>query len=125
MTSRQTKEIAIAGMINENLRENVRKFPGLGDLPVLGMLFRSQEYVKDQTELVIFVTPRLARPVDPEDVRLPTDDFVEPSELEFYLLGRISHRRSSDEEGERAAAAPLNVARQGGTEGRFGHDLAQ
>jgi pilus assembly protein CpaC len=54
--------IAIAGLINERLREGVSKFPGLGDVPVLGTLFTSQDYQKNQTELVIFVTPRLARP---------------------------------------------------------------
>jgi len=108
--------IAIAGMINENLRENVDKFPWLGDVPVLGMLFRSQEFVKGQTELVIFVTPRLARPIEPEMVRLPTDGFVEPSDAEFYLMGRLEGRRQSAEAG---VGAPV----QGGTEGKYGHDL--
>jgi pilus assembly protein CpaC len=124
--------IAIAGMINESLRENIDKFPGLGDLPIIGLLFRSQEFVKEQTELVIFVTPRLARPIDPELAQLPTDDFVEPSDLEFYLLGRLSDRRPARE----AASASLPVGhiedidtrqlpsrQSGGTKGRFGHGL--
>ena len=87
--------IAIAGLINENLRESVDKFPGLGDLPVLGPLFRSQEFIKGQTELVIFVTPRLARSFDPQLAKLPTDDFVEPSATEFYLMGRLEGRAES------------------------------
>ena len=58
--------IAIAGLINESLREGSSKFPGLGDLPIIGSLFRSQNYQKGQTELVMFVTPRLARPIRPE-----------------------------------------------------------
>jgi pilus assembly protein CpaC len=87
--------IAIAGLINENLRELVTKFPGLGDLPVLGALFRSQEFVKGQTELVILVTPRLAKPLPPDRIRLPTDGFVEPTDAEFYLLGRMEGAGSS------------------------------
>jgi pilus assembly protein CpaC len=89
--------IGIAGLINENLREVVSKFPGLGDLPVLGALFRSQEFQKGQTELVILVTPRLAKPLPEGGVKLPTDGFVEPSDADFFLLGRI--------EGTRAGAA--------------------
>jgi pilus assembly protein CpaC len=112
--------IAIAGLINETLRENVDKFPGLADVPVLGMLFRSQEYVKGETELVIFVTPRLARPIEPEDIRLPTDDFVDPNDTEFYLLGLLEGRRPSDDEFGGAVGAE---AFRGGAEGRFGHDL--
>ena len=103
--------IAIAGLINENLQESVDKFPGLGDLPVLGSLFRSQEFTKGQTELVIFVTPRLAAPFDPELAKLPTDDFVEPNDMEFYLLGRM--------EGSKPSLGPDKA----GSEGKFGHEL--
>ena len=80
--------IAIAGLISDNVREFVNKFPVLGDLPVLGALFRSQEFRHDESELVIFVTPHLAKPIAPELVRLPTDRFVPPNAVEFYLLGR-------------------------------------
>lgn len=103
--------IAIAGLINENLRESVDKLPGLGDLPVFGSLFRSQEFTKGQTELVIFVTPRLATPFDPELVKLPTDDFVEPNDTEFYLLGKM--------EGKKPSLGPDKA----GSEGKFGHEL--
>jgi len=106
--------MGIAGIINESLRENVDKFPGLGDLPLLGPLFRSQEFLKGQTELVIFVTPRLARPITPEKVRLPTDYFVEPSDMEFYLMGRLEGRSKDLED---------SIPEGGGIEGQFGHDL--
>lgn len=99
--------MGIAGLIDEQLREGVNKFPGLGDVPVLGTLFRSQEFRKDQTELVILVTPHLAKPNLREAFRLPTDSFVEPNDIEFYLMGRLQGR------------APT----KGGTEGRFGHEL--
>uniref|UniRef100_UPI002FCBCDFF type II and III secretion system protein family protein n=1 Tax=Pseudomonas sp. TaxID=306 RepID=UPI002FCBCDFF len=77
--------IAIAGLISENTRDFVSRFPGLGDIPVLGNLFRSQEFVNGETELVILVTPHLAKPIDARSVRLPTEKFVEPSDLDFYL----------------------------------------
>lgn len=80
--------MSIAGLMNENMREVVNKFPGLGDIPILGQLFRSQSYRKDETELVILVTPVLAKPIDPDQIDLPTDNFVEPSDFAFYLLGR-------------------------------------
>jgi len=107
--------IGVAGLINENLRERVNKFPGLGDLPILGNLFRSQEFVKGMTELVILVTPHFAKPVDREQFSLPTDYFVEPSDLEFYLLGYMEGRRKPGAESASGA--------QGSVEGQFGHEL--
>jgi pilus assembly protein CpaC len=80
--------IGLAGLINENMRSVVTRFPGLGSLPVLGSLFRSQEWIRGETELVILVTPRLAKPVDPSQIRLPTDGYKPPSDWEFYGLGR-------------------------------------
>ena len=102
--------IAIAGLLNENMREVINKFPGLGDIPILGNLFRSQEYVKGETELVILVTPHLAKPIAPDKIKLPTDNFVEPSDADFYLWGRLEGSAS----GEQGA---------GGTSSDFGHDL--
>ena len=84
--------IGIAGLINESTREAVSKFPGLGDVPVLGHLFRSQEFEKGESELVILVTPTLAKPFKNEGLKLPGDGFVEPTDVEFYLLGRTQGR---------------------------------
>lgn len=81
--------IGIAGLMNENMNNAVTKFPGLGDIPILGQLFRSQSFQKGQTELVIFVTPTLAKPIRPEEVHLPTDNQVDPSNVDFYLRGRM------------------------------------
>jgi pilus assembly protein CpaC len=80
--------IGIAGLISESMTESITKFPGLGDIPILGNLFRSQSFAKGETELVILVTPHLAKPIDSNKIRLPTDDFVEPSDFEFYILGK-------------------------------------
>lgn len=88
--------IGIAGLINENLREVVTKFPGLGSLPGIGALFRSQEFVKGETELLILVTPHLTKPVAPEDIRLPTEGFAEPGDLEWFLLGRTEAKSPED-----------------------------
>ena len=81
--------IGIAGLINENMRENVTKFPGLGDLPGIGALFRSQQFQKNETELLILVTPHLAKPVLPGDVRLPTDGVAEAGDMGFFLGGSL------------------------------------
>jgi pilus assembly protein CpaC len=87
--------IGIAGLINENLREVVTKFPGLGSIPGIGALFRSQEFVKGETELLILVTPHLAKPIGPEEIRLPTEGFAEPSELSWFLMGRTEGSSSA------------------------------
>lgn len=105
--------IAIAGLINESTRDLVSRFPGLGDIAIIGHLFRSQEFIKGETELVILVTPRIAKPVDAKLVRLPTEKFVEPSDLGFYLLGKTK----GDQPGR---AVPVSL---GVTGSSFGHDL--
>lgn len=106
--------IGIAGLINENLKEAVDKFPGLGELPVIGALFRSQRFIKGETELLIMVTPRLAKPIAPQDVKLPTDSFVEPNDADFYFFGRM--------EGT-APASNEPAVTEGGAEGEYGQDV--
>jgi pilus assembly protein CpaC len=88
--------IGIAGLINENMREVVTKFPGLGDLPGLGVLFRSQSFQKGETELLILVTPHLAKPVLPADIRLPTDNLAEAGDIGFFLGGKLEGGPSSN-----------------------------
>ena len=105
--------IAIAGLINESTRDLVSRFPGLGDIAVIGHLFRSQEFIKGETELVILVTPHIAKPVDAKLVRLPTERFVEPSDMDFYLLGKTKGQGP-----DRAVPVSLGV-----TGSSFGHDL--
>jgi len=96
--------IGIAGLLSETTRDNVDKFPGLGDVPVLGHLFRSQEYVQDKTELVILVTPTLAKPFVANEVMLPGDGFVTPTDYEFYLLGQSHGVEGFDKQAEHDAA---------------------
>lgn len=81
------QSFAIAGLLRDNMREQIQKFPFLGDIPVLGTLFRSSRFQKNQTELVIIVTPHFVKPIDNEQQALPTDTFIEPNDWEFYLMG--------------------------------------
>ncbi|WP_421990305.1 type II and III secretion system protein family protein [Qipengyuania sp.] len=70
----------IAGLLSNNATNSIDKAPGLGDVPILGNLFRSTTYRKGETELVIVVTPYLVKPVDANDIKLPTDGFRTPTE---------------------------------------------
>ena len=92
------QSMGLAGILNDSLRTAVNKFPVLGDVPILGALFRDQSYTKGDTELVILVTPHLAKPVARKDIKLPTDSYVEPSDTDFYLWGRMEgHGHSADQ----------------------------
>jgi pilus assembly protein CpaC len=81
------QSFAIAGILQESTRENLSKYPGLGDIPVLGALFKSKSYQMNETELVIIVTPRLVKPLDMAKQSLPTDFYIDPDDAEFYLWG--------------------------------------
>jgi len=117
--------IAIAGMLGEQSRDAAEKFPALGDLPILGALFRSQEFQKKQTELIIFVTPRLANAFDPQRAKVPTEGFIEPTDMEFYLLGKISGSLQKGSDATKNKSSDKSSSGQGqfGFEGPFGHDL--
>lgn len=82
------QSFVIAGIIKDENRQIVSKFPVLGDIPVLGALFRSSSFQKNETELVIIATPHLVKPLDLAKQTLPTDPYVEPDDVEFYLHGQ-------------------------------------
>jgi pilus assembly protein CpaC len=90
---KEGQTLAIAGLLNDSHRNLVNKFPLVGDLPILGTLFRSQEFQKRETELVVLVTPWLVKPMTATAARLPTDKYVEPNDFEFYLLGALEGRQ--------------------------------
>jgi len=81
------QSFAIAGLLKETVRDSLSKFPLLGDIPVLGALFRSRAFQKNETELIIIVTPHLVKPLDSARQTLPTDFYIEPDDTEIYLLG--------------------------------------
>ncbi|MDQ5897575.1 MAG: pilus assembly protein CpaC [Pseudomonadota bacterium] len=81
------QSFAIGGLIKNNTTTSIKAFPFLGELPVLGALFRSTEFQSDRSELVFVVTPRLVKPLEP-GYRLPTDAYREPSRQDLMLMGR-------------------------------------
>ncbi|WP_022682800.1 type II and III secretion system protein family protein [Sphingobium bisphenolivorans] len=85
---RDGQSFAIAGLLRNDFQDTVRQLPILGSLPIIGTLFRSTGFQKQDTELVIVVTPRLVKPMRAEDVRLPTDRVGNPNELDLFLMGR-------------------------------------
>jgi len=83
------QSFAIAGLLQDTTNQTVSALPGLGELPILGALFRSDSFLRQQTELVIIVTPYIMRPVsDPTALRAPTDGFRVPNDIERILLLR-------------------------------------
>jgi len=98
---------SIAGLLSDTSRNVINKFPVLGDIPVLGVLFRSTQYQKNLTELVALVTPHLVKPMPPGAARLPTDKWIEPTDVDTYLLGRDQGRQKPAPTPTPAPAAPL------------------
>lgn len=86
------QSFAIAGLIQNNVTHDISKFPGLGDVPVLGQLFRSDRFQRDESELVIIVTPYLVRPVHTARMAAPTDGFHPPSDQERIMTGGFYKR---------------------------------
>jgi pilus assembly protein CpaC len=86
------QSFAIGGLIKNNVTTNVKAFPLLGEIPVLGALFRSSDFQTDRTELVFIVTPHLVKAL-PADYKLPTDGYIQPSRGEFFLQGKSEGKR--------------------------------
>jgi pilus assembly protein CpaC len=82
--------LALAGMIQEQTKQQINGFPGLQQVPVLGTLFRSREYINRQSELVVFVTPYVVRAVAQKELSRPDDGFVDASDPAGILLGRLN-----------------------------------
>lgn len=78
----------IAGLMSNNAQSTIDKAPGVGDLPILGSLFRSTEFRKGQTELVIVVTPYLVNPINANDIKLPTDGY-QTSNVGQQVFGHV------------------------------------
>jgi pilus assembly protein CpaC len=115
LTSRQSEttvrlgdgqSFAIAGLLSNRIRSQVDKIPLLGDLPILGALFRSVSYQRDESELLVVVTARLARPMAPHEVPpLPTDDELnDPGDIELFLFGGMGRRPGPKPRAEPPAA---------------------
>jgi pilus assembly protein CpaC len=87
------QSFAIGGLIKNNTTTNIKAFPFLGEIPVVGALFRSTQFQTDRSELVFVITPRLVKPL-PAGFRLPTDAYVPPSRSELILGGKLEGAHS-------------------------------
>ncbi|PRY95621.1 pilus assembly protein CpaC [Hasllibacter halocynthiae] len=110
---RDGESFAIAGLLQDDFRDSNNQVPFLGDIPILGALFRSAEYQRDQTELVIVITAHLVQPTR-GGYALPTDNVRLPTERELFLLGRT--------EGAPTTGPAAEVARQN-FQGSYGYVL--
>jgi pilus assembly protein CpaC len=87
------QSFAIGGLLSSDFENTIRKFPGFGDIPVLGTLFRSSRFQSNETELVILVTPYLVRPADDRQMAAPTDGYRPSTDIERILFGRLHSAR--------------------------------
>lgn len=87
---RDGESFAIAGLLSDDFTDLSGQVPWIGDVPVLGALFRSAEYARRQTELVIIVTPHLVSPTRGQALALPTDRVRPPTEQDLFLFGRVA-----------------------------------
>ena len=96
---RDGQSMSIAGLLQDNFNDASSQVPWLGDVPVLGALFRSANYRREQSELqselVIIITPHLVTPVDGDSLTLPTDRVRIPNESELFLLGNVQGKRKN------------------------------
>jgi pilus assembly protein CpaC len=116
------QSFAVAGLLKDDLREVVAKYPVLGDIPILGVLFRSSSYQKNETELIVIVTPHLVKPVDMAKQTLPTDQFVDPDDFEFYLLGSLEGKAKGEGAKPPAPSSAVPGLKKGNSlEGDFGY----
>ena len=111
------QSFAIAGLLSNETRETVTKFPLLGDIPVIGALLRSTNFQKNETELIIVATAHLVKPLDMAKQTLPTDQYIEPDDFEFYLLGSLEGREKT----KSSAPATMSSSKSNKLEGNFGH----
>ena len=108
------QSFAIAGLLRETARDALDKFPLLGDIPILGALFRSRSFQRNETELIIIATPHLVKPLDMTKQPLPTDFYEEPNDAEFYMLSMMEGHRQGTSNGIK-----------GDLDGEFGHAMPE
>lgn len=95
--------------MSNSSQNTLKKMPGVGDIPILGSLFRSTNFQRGETELVIVVTPYLVNPVDANDIKLPTDGYQNANTLQ-QLLGHLEHDGKSGADRPKPSAAPAAIS---------------
>jgi len=113
---RDGQSLAIGGLLQDDFKETISRFPVLGEIPILGALFSSSNYQMNKTELMIVVTPRLVQPLQP-NYTLPTDAFIRPGRGEFLLQGNL--------EGKPEPAETTDVQHHDGVESDYPADLSE
>lgn len=108
---RDGESFAIGGLISNNITGSLKALPGIGELPVLGALFRSTSFQQDRSELVFIVTPHLVHPMPATQYRMPTDSFTQPNEADVYATGDMEGRGAGKaNRAQPAGAAPTAPA---------------
>jgi pilus assembly protein CpaC len=117
---RDGESFTVAGLLSDDYQSSIRQYPFIGELPIIGSLFRSTGYQHDQTELVIVVTPHLVVPRR-GPMATPADNFVPPSDFELFLFGNQRGRAENLRPEDRAL---MSVdPGKGGLDGAYGHVL--
>ena len=114
------QSFAIAGLLQSDIQNALNQVPGLGDIPVLGALFRSSAFQRQETELVMIVTPRLVKPVAAGTLSAPTDSFIPTSWLDQYLLGNLE---GTPDRVRKADKKSQSKKKESGLEGEYGHKV--
>lgn len=118
---RDGQSFAIAGLLRNEFADTISQFPALGDVPVLGTLFRSTGFQRRESELVIIITPRLVQPSPAGSLTSPADSFVPPNDLDLFLFGRLEAAESGTGGGTTASANVFEAQAAGGIDGAYGH----
>lgn len=117
---RDGQSFAIAGLLQSDFNDTIRQLPGIGEVPVVGALFRSSAFQRRETELVIIVTPHLVQPVSASALVAPTDGFIPPSSVDLFLMGRVEAPASGTVVPTQTSAV-LGAQAGGGLTGPYGH----
>jgi len=103
------ESMMIGGLLSNSHDNNIDKAPGLGDVPILGALFRSNAFQRNETELVIVITPFLVRPVNANQIVLPTDGYKAPNDFDRIVLGQLGGGTSGGDRPKPTMVTPENA----------------
>jgi pilus assembly protein CpaC len=118
---RHGQSFAIAGMIQSDFEDTIRELPLINEVPILSTLFRRTNFQRNETELVIIVTPFLVKPAEPGTLTDPTAKIALPSDVDRIFFGRTDGKLARDAPG--AGKTSLDLRGAGGVEGQYGHIL--
>lgn len=103
------QSMVIGGLLQNAHNNSISKTPGLGDVPILGTLFRSNGFQRNETELMIVITPYLVKPVNANEIALPTDGYKSPGDVERVLMGQLSSSNKAGDRPKPTMAAPTGA----------------